>query len=135
MKTERMPCLHPDPGKKGTRIERWNYELLHAALLEVIPLSEEGMPFKELTARLEDVLSEENLQRVGSLMWYLVTVKLDMEARGEIERVPANHPPTYPPPLIKITKSTVPLDNLFALTKIRQVVYAGTSRFPLTPPA
>ena len=92
MKTERVPCLHPDPGKKGTRIERWKYELLHAALLEAIPLSEEGIPFKELTARLEEVHSEEKLQRLGSLMWYLVTVKLDMEARGEIERVPAKRP-------------------------------------------
>ena len=47
---------------------------------------------KELTARLEEVHSEEKLQRLGSLMWYLITVKLDMEARGEIERVPAKRP-------------------------------------------
>jgi len=28
----------------------------------------------------------------GSISWYVTTVKLDMEARGEIERVPDSNP-------------------------------------------
>jgi hypothetical protein len=28
----------------------------------------------------------------GSVMWYVTTVKLDMEARGEIKRVPKSRP-------------------------------------------
>jgi hypothetical protein len=28
----------------------------------------------------------------GSVMWYVTTVKLDMEARGEVRRVPNSRP-------------------------------------------
>jgi hypothetical protein len=35
----------------------------------------------------------------GSVMWYVTTVKLDLEARGEIKRVPNSRPQ-----LVKLTK-------------------------------
>ncbi len=85
-------CLNPALGKQGTRIVRWKYDLLRGAILDVIPDNAEGVAFKQLAELVERRLSAQQLKRLGSLGWYTTTVKLDLEARGEIERVPDSKP-------------------------------------------
>lgn len=77
-------AINPDPTKQDVRIERGKYEVVRTAILE--NLREYGpMTFSRLGELVED-----QLQRnfVGSVKWYFTTVKLDMEARGELRRVP-----------------------------------------------
>ena len=85
-------CSTPTPGKHGTRIPKWKYELVRAAILDIVPDDETGIEFKGLPALIEERLSEDDLQRLGSLGWYTTTVKLDLEVRGEIERIPGVKP-------------------------------------------
>ena len=85
-------CRTPTPGKRGTRIHKWKYELMRAAILDIVPDDETGIEFKRLPALIEERLSEDDLQRLGSLGWYTTTVKLDLEVRGEIERIPGVKP-------------------------------------------
>jgi hypothetical protein len=84
---EKILTLHPDPAKRGVNIEKARYDAMRAAVLDVIGESGE-LPFAALFnavgARLPDFR--------GSIGWYATTVKLDLEARGLIERVPGPGP-------------------------------------------
>jgi hypothetical protein len=81
-------ALNPDPTKHGVRLERRKYDLIRAVILG--NLREYGpMTFTELGELLEEQLHEEF---DGSVMWYYTTVKLDLEARGELRRVPKSKP-------------------------------------------
>ncbi len=81
-------CKTPTPGKKGTRIPKWKYDLIRSAILAVVPQDEVGVEFKDLPRLVKGLLTEEDLNRLGSLGWHTTTVKLDLEVRSEIERIP-----------------------------------------------
>lgn len=89
---ERFLTLHPDPEKAGTRIHRWKYEAVREAILEAVPATRPGLPFKELSPSVRKILGPKSVEKLGSVTWYTVTVKLDLEARGEITRVPDARP-------------------------------------------
>lgn len=85
--SERVLTLHPE-GKNGVNLDQGKYRTIRRAILE--NLRKHGdMSFTELTraidAQLRDSFS-------GKISWYVVTVKLDLEARGEIERMPGRTP-------------------------------------------
>ena len=85
---EKILSLHP-AGKNGVRISKQKYEQVKAVVLELI--EEEGsISFKELTRVGKRVLEKAGFD--GSPMWYLTTVKLDLEARNIIERLPKKSP-------------------------------------------
>jgi hypothetical protein len=84
---ERIMTLHP-AGKQGVNIEREKYEVIKQKILECI--GEHGtMSFRDLAAAVEARLAG---TFDGSVSWYTETVKLDLEARGIIERVPGRSP-------------------------------------------
>ena len=84
MAEERILCLHPQ-GKQGVNILRSKYEAVRGAILRVV--EEEGvMYWSDLTERCAALLPDFE----GSLGWYVVSVKLDLEARGVIERLPGS---------------------------------------------
>ncbi len=85
--SEMFQALHPDPSKNGTRVTKATYEAYRAALLQVIPAAEEGISFVELSDAVTPLLSQELLDNT-SPGWWVTTVKLDLEARGLIERIP-----------------------------------------------
>lgn len=85
-------CQNPTPGKQGTYIPKWKYDLMRNAILEVVPRNDVGVHFKDLPSMVDKTLTEVDRQRLGSVSWYATTVKLDLEARGEIERVPGVKP-------------------------------------------
>lgn len=85
--SERILTLHPD-GKQGVNIDRAKYDVIRQAMLA--SLAEQGeIPFSRLDEAVAVKLSE---PFDGSIGWYTTTVKLDMEARGEIERVHGKSP-------------------------------------------
>ena len=88
MTTEHIQTLHPDPGKQGVRIDKGKYDVVRKTILSVLKQNG-GMTFTELAAWVEDELRG---SFEGSVMWYLTTVKLDLEARGEIHRVANSNP-------------------------------------------
>jgi len=80
--------LTVQPEKQNVRIDRTKYEAVHNAIL--LNLQRYGsMTFTQLGALVEEDLHD---SFSGSIMWYYTTVKLDMEARGEIRRVPNSRP-------------------------------------------
>jgi len=83
---QRIQTLHPEPGKSGPRILKWKYDAVRRAILEALPREEPGLPFKDLNGAVLRRLTTEESASLGSVPWYVVTVKLDLEARGEIVR-------------------------------------------------
>ena len=90
MQEDRILTLHPQ-GKQGTRIDRGKYEAMRQAILRCVPRGEEGVSFQGLPRSVHPLLPKP-LFEGASVTWYCVTVKLDLEARGEIERVPGCRP-------------------------------------------
>lgn len=79
---EKILTLHPDPAKQGVRISKAKYDAVREAVLEAL---------KTTGALTLDELNQHTSRRLrgqfeGSIPWYVVTVKLDLEARGIIER-------------------------------------------------
>lgn len=84
---EKIRTLHPQ-GKQGVNISRAKYDTIREDILKVT--GEQGeIRFKDLPAAVEAVLEE---PFDGSLSWYVTTIKLDLEARDLIERVPGSSP-------------------------------------------
>jgi hypothetical protein len=81
---DKILTKHPERGKKGVNISQAKYKLIRETILDI--LREEGeVGFWELTKIVEKRLMN---RFDGSVSWYVTTVKLDLEARDLIERVP-----------------------------------------------
>ena len=91
-KEPKVICRTPTPGKNPTRIPTWKYELVRDAILSALPEDGGSMAFKDLSKYIGSRLSREERFRLGSVGWHTTTVKLDMEVKGEIERVPGSNP-------------------------------------------
>jgi len=85
---EKIFRLTPTPGKLGTRIDRWKYETLRHAIRQVVPKNKIGVEFVKLPELVRSYLADDKLKNLGSLTWYVTTVKLHLETAGEIERIP-----------------------------------------------
>lgn len=93
---DRVTCRTPKTGGQPTRILRWKFDAMRDAILASVSTEEEGTPFRELragiSAALDRSLDANRREAFGSVGWYLMTVKLELEVRGEIERVPGASP-------------------------------------------
>ena len=79
-------CETPTAGKNPTRIDSWKYDLIAAAIMDVLPNTSPGVPFKELPSLVGEKLGDER-EKIGSMAWYTTTVKLDLEVKGKIKQV------------------------------------------------
>ncbi len=84
---DKIRTLHPEK-KQGVNISKEKYDIIRSAILCVLQRQKE-ITFMNLSRAVE---KEVNGNFVGSVTWYVTTVKLDMEARGEIKRVPGSRP-------------------------------------------
>ena len=88
----RVVCHTPTPGKKPTRIHRWKYDLLRGIILDILAGSPDGVEFRTLPNLIDARLNAEQKANLGSTSWYTTTVKLDMEVKRDIERIPRVSP-------------------------------------------
>lgn len=86
--------LHPEK-KQGVNINREKYEMIRKAILSILRTQKE-MTFMALSRAVE---KDVNGKFEGSVTWYVTTVKLDLEARGAVKRVPNSRPQ-----LVKLVK-------------------------------
>ena len=83
---EMFQALHPDPSKQGTRVTKATYDVYKDALLKVIPNTPEGIEFISLSKAIQPHVPSEVLETT-SAGWWTTVLKLDLEARGVIERI------------------------------------------------
>jgi hypothetical protein len=86
-----IQTLNITPGRGGFRVARDKYDATRKAILEVVRANGEGVLFSELPRAVARKLPKA-LFANASVPWYTTVVKLDLEARGEIERVPGAKP-------------------------------------------
>lgn len=89
---EKVTTLNPNTGRPSVRIDATKYAAVRKAILAALPRRGPGLPFLDLPAAVETRLPNGEIPGGGSLTWYVTTVKLDLEARGEITRVPGAKP-------------------------------------------
>jgi len=82
-----VKTLHPDK-KQGVNISKEKYEIIRKAILSTLRTQKE-MTFMALSHAVE---KEVDGKFDGSVMWYVTTVKLDLEAGGAVKRVPNSRP-------------------------------------------
>jgi hypothetical protein len=87
MAKDMIRTLHPEK-KQGVNISRDKYEIIRKTIFTILKQNKE-MPFMKLSRAVE---KEVRGTFDGSVTWYVTTVKLDMEARGEVRRVPNSRP-------------------------------------------
>lgn len=85
---KRILTLHPDPAKTGVNISLAKYEQMRGAIVDVLQRAGE-LSFTDLAEQVEQRFAG---RFAGSVLWYYTTVKLDLEARGLLERVPKSRP-------------------------------------------
>ena len=87
MSEEKILTLHPH-GKKGVNILKRRYDIISNFITNTVEQFGE-ISFEDLT----DLAVEKLASKFdGKVVWYMVTVKLDLETRKIIERVPKTSP-------------------------------------------
>lgn len=86
-KEDKIMTLHPQ-GKKGVNITLAKYEQIKKFILDTLHIKKE-IDFETLTDLAVSKLTD---KFDGKVIWYVVTVKLDLEARKIIERIPKTSP-------------------------------------------
>ncbi len=87
MKESRILTKHPQ-GKTGVNILREKHDFIKAFILKTVTDHNE-ITFVKLSDLAVEALSP---TFDGKVVWYIVTVKLDLEARAIIERIPKTSP-------------------------------------------
>ena len=84
---EKIMTLHPQ-GKSGVHILKRRYDVIKDFILDTVEKSGD-ISYGDLSDMAVEALAE---TFDGKVVWYVVSVKLDLEARGIIERIPKTSP-------------------------------------------
>jgi hypothetical protein len=85
--TTKVQLRNPDPKKKGPRMDAATYAVVRKAALATLPATEPGMTLEQFRSTLAKRLGRtKGWDQSLSAMWYGMAIKLDLEARGELER-------------------------------------------------
>lgn len=85
---ERIMTKHPDPEKAGVNISKAKYDAVREAIVASI-LDHGEITFQGLMDNVGQRLAG---RFEGSVPWYVTSIKLDLEARGVVERIPGRGP-------------------------------------------
>jgi hypothetical protein len=89
----KVQLKHPH-GKKAVKIDKAKYDLLKPALMKYLR-NEGEATLTELTREITKAFKSKGQTFEGSLPWHLEWVKLDLEARNLLRRIPDTAPQRY----------------------------------------
>lgn len=91
-KAARRMTRTPNTGRDNVRIDQKKYDAVRRAIMKAVPRGKDGIAFKELPQAVKRQLPGGEIPGGGALNWYVTVVKLDMEMRGELQRLPDAKP-------------------------------------------
>ena len=83
--------LNPDKNKTGVNIDKDKYDIIKQAIRQVFKERKE-LSYSTLINIIKPRLAN---NFTGSIRWYVEIVKLDLEAKKVIERIPDTKPQMY----------------------------------------
>jgi hypothetical protein len=75
-------------GSRGFAVTPQKYEPIRRAILASVQRGAHSLTFQELVASVATRVPAELFPKKGSVSWYTKVVQLDLEAKGQLERVP-----------------------------------------------
>ncbi|MEM9599823.1 MAG: hypothetical protein AAF926_02250 [Pseudomonadota bacterium] len=89
-KEGKVACRTPAEGRDGvTHIPSWKFDCVRDAIRQMVgEAGSEGLRFSDLRDAVANRLGHDQRATLGSLGWHVTTVKLELEVRGEIARLP-----------------------------------------------
>jgi hypothetical protein len=81
--SRKVECLNPNTGRR-MNIDKKTYDLFSKAIYHTLK-KEGAITFTQIVEGVYDCFKQQNVNFHGSVGWYTVSVKNDMQARGEIE--------------------------------------------------
>jgi uncharacterized protein DUF6958 len=87
-----MKTRNVNKGRQGFAVTAEKYAPIRKAILASLQRTKEGVTFKELVASVSVQVPGRLFPKGGSVSWYTKVVQLDLEAEGEIGRVPGATP-------------------------------------------
>ena len=91
---DRVSTRHPD-GHAGPTLQGDKYREMRRAILKALSCDQRGLELSSLIEAVRPLLSEQIYDSGSLTPWYCVNVKLDLEARGEIECILEVAPERY----------------------------------------
>ena len=82
---QKAECLNPHTGR-SMNIDKKNHELFSKAIYQSLKGGKE-LSYSQIVEAIYERFEKQKTKFDGSLSWYAVTVKNDMEARGVIESI------------------------------------------------
>lgn len=104
----KIQCRSPNGSRENRAIYEWKYDRVREVILSVLPAGEEGMPIRELREQAAKSFKRGEEEAIGKFSWYVETVSLEMETRGELERFPLTEKSTAPPKMVRRSTQFVP---------------------------
>ncbi|MCP4583554.1 MAG: hypothetical protein GY839_18245 [candidate division Zixibacteria bacterium] len=83
--------MNPDKSKTGVNISQVKYEIMKENILDAFKARQE-LSYSGLVNMINNWLAD---SFEGSIRWYVEVVKLDLEARKIIEKIPNTKPQMY----------------------------------------
>jgi hypothetical protein len=80
---QKVECLNPNTGGR-MNIDKEVYELFSEAIYNTLK-GNQPLSFTKIVEGVEAYLKQKKTSFTGSVSWYAVTVKNDMQVRGDIE--------------------------------------------------
>lgn len=104
----KVDCRSPSGKREVRAIFQWKYDRVREVILSVLPEGEEGMLIQDLRAQAVKGFKSGEEAIIGKLPWYVETVNLEMEVRGELERFPITEKPGTTGKKVRRTAALVP---------------------------
>lgn len=90
---EKLQLTHP-AGKKAIRMQKVKYEPIMKAILQHLKNNGDSTHIEIWKAIVQD-FKKNKIDFEGSIQWHMEWVKLDLEARKEIIKIPETIPQKY----------------------------------------
>lgn len=90
---QKIQLQHPQ-GKKAVSISKDKYDLLKKSILKFLIANKE-VTYSDLLQAVTKEFETNKIKFEGSLGWYLEWVKLDLEARQIIKKIPKTMPQKF----------------------------------------
>ncbi|TMI77818.1 MAG: hypothetical protein E6H10_18270 [Bacteroidetes bacterium] len=81
---EKVECLNPNTGRK-MNVDAATYDLFNKAIYHTLKKEKQAISYTNIVKGVKKCFKEQKTIFRGSIEWYAVTVKHDMEASGVIE--------------------------------------------------